>query len=83
MGSFRGPRRFGSRAVRGGGSTGSTTILVSKVYRDGFVGLDLGLSSAKSVTMMIIVTGLTVLQFRFVERRVHYGSRPGRMRTDP
>mgnify|MGYP000063307969 CR=1 FL=1 len=58
----------------GGGPAGSTTILVYKIYRDGFVGLDLGLSSAQSVIMMIIVTGLTVLQFRFVERRVHYGS---------
>ena len=57
----------------GGGPAGSTTILVYKVYRDGFVGLDLGLSSAQSVIMMIIVIVLTVLQFRFVERRVHYG----------
>ncbi|MBM3526038.1 MAG: ABC transporter permease subunit [Alphaproteobacteria bacterium] len=57
-----------------GGPAGSTTILVYKVYRDGFVGLDLGLSSAQSVIIMVIVVVLTVLQFRYIERRVHYGT---------
>jgi sn-glycerol 3-phosphate transport system permease protein len=56
----------------GGGPAGSTTILVYRLYRDGFVGLDLGASSAQSVLLMGLVIALTWLQFRHVERRVHY-----------
>ncbi len=55
-----------------GGPGGNTTSLVYKVYRDGFVGGDLGGSSAQSVVLLLIVLFLTFLQFRFVERRVHY-----------
>ncbi|MCA0996071.1 ABC transporter permease subunit [Alloyangia pacifica] len=47
--------------------------LVYKVYLDGFKGNDIGGSSAQSVILMIVVALLTVLQFRFLERRVHYG----------
>ncbi|MCL6705782.1 ABC transporter permease subunit [Pseudomonas sp. R2.Fl] len=47
--------------------------LVYKVYLDGFRGNDLGSSSAQSVILMIIVLVLTMVQFRFIERRVHYG----------
>jgi len=47
--------------------------LVYKVYLDGFKGNDIGGSSAQSVILMIVVAALTVLQFRFLERRVHYG----------
>ena len=43
------------------------------VYNDGFVNLNLGSSAAQSVILMAIVIGLTAFQFRFVERRVHYG----------
>ncbi|WP_237154094.1 ABC transporter permease subunit [Oryzibacter oryziterrae] len=46
--------------------------LVYKVYADGFRGNDLGGSSAQSVVLMIVVFALTIVQFRFVERRVHY-----------
>jgi sn-glycerol 3-phosphate transport system permease protein len=46
--------------------------LVHKVFRDGGEGLDLGGSSAQSVILMLIVIALTVLQFRYVERRVQY-----------
>lgn len=46
--------------------------LVYKVYMDGFRGNDLGGSSAQSVILMIVVFVLTVFQFRFIERRVHY-----------
>lgn len=56
----------------GGGPAGFTTTLVYKVYRDGFVGLDLGASAAQSVVLMLIVVVLTVLQFRFIERKVSY-----------
>ncbi|MBU6382002.1 MAG: sn-glycerol-3-phosphate ABC transporter permease UgpA [Betaproteobacteria bacterium] len=60
-------------ASTGGGPGQSTSILVYKVYHDGFKSLDLGSSSAQSVILMIMVVLLTVIQFRFIERRVHYG----------
>ncbi len=59
-------------AVTSGGPAGATNILVYKVYSDGFVGLDLGGSAAQSVVLMAIVITLTVVQFRFIERRVQY-----------
>jgi sn-glycerol 3-phosphate transport system permease protein len=59
-------------AVTSGGPAGATQILVFKVFKDGFVGLDLGRSAAQSVILMAIVIGLTVAQFRYLERRVHY-----------
>ncbi|MBU6285266.1 MAG: sn-glycerol-3-phosphate ABC transporter permease UgpA [Betaproteobacteria bacterium] len=59
-------------ASTGGGPGTSTSILVYKVYNDGFKALDLGSSSAQSVILMILVVLLTVVQFRFIERRVHY-----------
>ncbi|USD42385.1 ABC transporter permease subunit [Vibrio sp. SCSIO 43135] len=55
-----------------GGPGGNTTSLVYKVYRDGFVGADLGGSSAQSVVLLLLVLSLTFIQFRFVEKRVHY-----------
>ena len=55
-----------------GGPGKSTEILVFKVFNDGFRGQDLGGSSAQSVILMIVVIALTVVQFRFIERRVHY-----------
>jgi sn-glycerol 3-phosphate transport system permease protein len=59
-------------ALTKGGPGQATNILVYKVYNDGFRGQDLGGSSAQSVVLMIIVTVLTVVQFRYIERRVHY-----------
>ena len=59
-------------AVTHGGPAKATEILVYKVYNDGFVGLDLGGSAAQSVVLMIIVIALTVIQFRYVERKVQY-----------
>ncbi len=58
--------------VTQGGPAKSTEILVYKVYYDGVVAVDLGASSAQSVILMAIVILLTALQFRFVERKVHY-----------
>ena len=55
-----------------GGPGQATEILVYKVYKDGFKGLDLGGSAAQSVILMIIVITLTVVQFRYVERKVQY-----------
>jgi sn-glycerol 3-phosphate transport system permease protein len=56
----------------GGGPGQATQILVYKVYADGFKGLDLGSSYAQSVVLMVIVIALTVVQFRYVERKVQY-----------
>ena len=60
-------------AVTGGGPGKATETLVYKVYNDGFVNLILGSSAAQSVILMIIVIALTAIQFRYVERKVHYG----------
>jgi sn-glycerol 3-phosphate transport system permease protein len=59
-------------ATTQGGPAGATNILVYKVYHDGVKSADLGGSSAQSVILMIIVVALTVAQFRFIERKVHY-----------
>src|SRR6266496_2980547 len=59
-------------ASTGGGPAKATEILVFKVYADGFKGLDLGSSYAQSVVLMVIVITLTVVQFRYVERKVQY-----------
>jgi len=55
-----------------GGPGKSTAILVYKVWRDGVVNLDLGSSAAQSVILMLMVVALTIVQFRFIERRVNY-----------
>ncbi|PXF29285.1 glycerol-3-phosphate transporter permease [Pokkaliibacter plantistimulans] len=59
-------------ATTSGGPGQSTKILVYKVYDDGFIGLDLGSSSAQSVILMMIVGVMTVIQFRYIERKVQY-----------
>lgn len=59
-------------AATQGGPGQSTSILVYKVYQDGFKGLDLGSSAAQSVILMFIVVVLTVIQFRYVEKKVQY-----------
>ena len=59
-------------ATTSGGPAQATNILVYKVYNDGFIGLDLGGSAAQSVVLMLIVISLTVVQFRYIERRVEY-----------
>jgi sn-glycerol 3-phosphate transport system permease protein len=59
-------------AVTQGGPAKATEILVYKVFNDGFIGLDLGGSAAQSVILMLIVIALTVIQFRYVEKKVAY-----------
>ncbi|QXZ09925.1 sn-glycerol-3-phosphate ABC transporter permease UgpA [Comamonas sp. Y33R10-2] len=59
-------------AATQGGPGQSTSILVYKVYQDGFKALDLGGSAAQSVILMLIVVVLTVIQFRYVEKKVQY-----------
>jgi sn-glycerol 3-phosphate transport system permease protein len=58
--------------ITSGGPQQATTILVYKVFSDGFVGQDLGSSAAQSVVLLFLVSILTVVQFKFIERRVHY-----------
>jgi len=59
-------------AVTGGGPGKATEILVYKVYYDGVVALDLGGSAAQSAILMAIVIAFTVVQFRYIEKKVHY-----------
>ncbi len=59
-------------AATQGGPSRATTTLVYKVFHDGFKGLDLGGSAAQSVILMAIVICLTVVQFRYIERKVQY-----------
>ncbi len=59
-------------ASTSGGPVQATTTLVFKVYQDGTQALDLGSSAAQSVILMAIVVLLTVVQFRYVERKVQY-----------
>ncbi|OOF30190.1 sn-glycerol-3-phosphate ABC transporter permease UgpA [Salinivibrio proteolyticus] len=59
-------------AMTQGGPGQSTTTLVYKVYADGFVGLNLGSSAAQSVVLMLLVGALTVIQFKYVEKKVAY-----------
>lgn len=59
-------------AVTQGGPGGSTNTLVYKIYQDGFVGLDMGSSAAQSVILMVIIVGVTVFQFKFIEKKVQY-----------
>jgi len=55
-----------------GGPAQATNILVYKVYVDGVKASDLGSSSAQSVVLMALVIALTIIQFRFVEKKVNY-----------
>ncbi|THJ32634.1 sn-glycerol-3-phosphate ABC transporter permease UgpA [Lampropedia aestuarii] len=58
--------------VTGGGPAKATETLVYKAFSDGFVHLNLGSSAAQSVILMAVVIALTILQFRYIDRRVHY-----------
>jgi len=59
-------------AVTHGGPARATETMVFKVFQDGRLGSDLGGSAAQSVILMVIVIGLTAMQFKYIERRVHY-----------
>jgi sn-glycerol 3-phosphate transport system permease protein len=58
--------------ITGGGPSGATETLVYKVFSDGKGGSNLGGSAAQSVMLLIMVIGLTAVQFRFIERKVSY-----------
>jgi sn-glycerol 3-phosphate transport system permease protein len=58
--------------LTGGGPFRSTDLMVYKIYRDGFQGLDYSGAAAQSIILMCLVMALTFIQFRYIERRVHY-----------
>jgi sn-glycerol 3-phosphate transport system permease protein len=55
-----------------GGPIGSTEVMVYKIYENGFKGLDYSGAAAQSIVLMLIVIALTFVQFKWVERRIHY-----------
>ena len=55
-----------------GGPANSTNLMVYKIYFDGFRGLDYSGAAAQSIILMMLIVILTIVQFRFIERRVHY-----------
>ena len=55
-----------------GGPIGQTEVMVYRIYFDGFKGLDYSGAAAQSIVLMLLVIGLTFIQFKWVERRVHY-----------
>jgi sn-glycerol 3-phosphate transport system permease protein len=67
---------FGAiHATTHGGPGGATQTLVYRAYTEGFVGQDLGSSAAQSVILMVLTLGFMVFQFRYLERKVHYGGK--------
>jgi sn-glycerol 3-phosphate transport system permease protein len=58
--------------MTGGGPANATNLMVYKIYFDGFRGLDYSGAAAQSIILMLLIIVLTVFQFRFIERRVHY-----------
>ena len=56
----------------GGGPARATDLMVYKIYTDGFQGKDYSLAAAQSIVLMVLIVALTFIQFRFIERRVHY-----------
>ena len=59
-------------SITQGGPGKATETLIYRVYTDGVMNLNLGTSAAQSVILMIMVIALTMVQFRFIERKVHY-----------
>ncbi|TPK45340.1 ABC transporter permease subunit [Mesorhizobium sp. B2-5-4] len=55
-----------------GGPANATNLMVYKIYSDGFKGLDYSGAAAQSIILMLLIVVLTIFQFRFIERRVHY-----------
>ena len=58
--------------MTGGGPARATNLMVYKIFNDGFQGLDYSGAAAQSIILMFLVVALTVVQFRYIERKVHY-----------
>lgn len=55
-----------------GGPGNTTTTVIYKIYQDGFINMDLGSAAAQSVILMIMLIGITLFQFHYIEKKVHY-----------
>jgi sn-glycerol 3-phosphate transport system permease protein len=55
-----------------GGPLRSTTVLVYSIYQDAFINFNFGFASAQAITLFLIILALTLIQFRYAERSVHY-----------
>ena len=58
--------------MTGGGPARATNLMVFKIFNDGFQGMDYSGAAAQSIILMILVVSLTIVQFRYIERKVHY-----------
>ena len=58
--------------LTGGGPFRATELMVYRIYADGFRGFDYSGAAAQSIILMVLVMALTFIQFRYIERRVHY-----------
>ena len=56
-----------------GGPSGATDVLLYKIYLEGFQFFEIGYASALAIIFLLLIAGLSLLQFRLVDRRVHYG----------
>ena len=66
---------FGLLHVATGGGPGRATyLLVYKLYRDGFISMNTGYASAQSIMMLIFVSTVMLVQFKFAEKKVFYGT---------
>lgn len=57
-----------------GGPLDRTNVIVYSIYTEGFRNFNEGVAAAQGVALFAIVLTLTLIQFRFLERRVFYGS---------
>ncbi|WP_163579485.1 carbohydrate ABC transporter permease [Gracilibacillus saliphilus] len=55
-----------------GGPSESTNLIVYSIYREAFVNYQFGTASAQSIFLFICILIVTILQFKFGERKVHY-----------
>ncbi|MED5018022.1 sugar ABC transporter permease [Paenibacillus chibensis] len=55
-----------------GGPMNSTDVLVYNIYQDAFINYRFGIGSAQALILFVLITLLTILQFKFGEKKVHY-----------
>ncbi len=55
-----------------GGPSESTNLIVYSIYREAFVNYQFGTASAQSIFLFLCILIVTILQFKFGERKVHY-----------
>lgn len=55
-----------------GGPMNSTNVFVYSIYREAFVNFRFGTGSAQALMLFLVIMLLTLIQFKWVERKVHY-----------